>query len=216
MAGTSTAVVHSMDVGWYATRVGVNTGILGCCVGGLNEALVAARGGKRDAYNTAVAAGVTGFLASVQRAPPQRGILVGILCAGLGAGGQVVWEELMKVRQIMSDQRRAELGLRGSRNGPCAGKQQLPANPGATLDDQRSSRNKLFPPMILNKSMGRKDDRDSEAGQTGGERIESGQSSDGNTKDADKGYLMRWIPVKRITDEEVKARKELDRESRMK
>ena len=37
--------------------------------------------------------------------------------------------------------------------------------------------------------MGRKDDRDGEAGQTGGERIESGQSSDGNTKDADKGIL---------------------------
>ena len=56
------------------------------------------------------------------------------------------------------------------------------------MDDQRSSQ-QAVPPMILNKSMGRKDDRDSEAGQTGGERIESGQSSDGNTKDADKGYL---------------------------
>ena len=224
LAGTSTAVVHGMDVAWYGTRVGVNAGILGCCVGGLNEALVFARGGTRDAYNTAGAGGVTGFLASVQRAPPRRALVVGVLCAGLGAGGQMAWEELMKVRDIMSDRRRAELGMSGDgmrgRGSDAAGRSSDSSRRSSVRDEEigiggkregvGSEKGKLFPPMRLNTKLNKRATGCGQDSVGGSEDAEKGVVEEDN-----KGYLGGWLPVKRITDEEVQARKELDRESKM-
>ena len=51
LGGAAVATVKGLDVGFYAVRVGANAGLLACCVGGINEALAALRGGERDAIN---------------------------------------------------------------------------------------------------------------------------------------------------------------------
>ena len=114
----------------------------------------------------------------------------------------------------MSDRRRAELGMghagQGIRGeGGAAGV----SGGGERFGGRQSDEGKLFPPVRLNTALGH--------GRSGGDGGDGGDGADEVKKktvveDDHKGYLGGWLPVKRITDEEVQARRELDRESKMK
>ena len=110
VVGGSLAVVNSKSVLPYAFRTGMNCTIVGCCVGGINEGLAAARG-TRDPINPAIACAVSGFLASVQRATPKRAGMVSLACAGAGIAGHYGWEEATRRFNALKQQRRRELGL---------------------------------------------------------------------------------------------------------
>ena len=108
--GGSAAIVNTKSVLSYGLRSGVNTAVIGCCIGGINETLAAVRG-TRDPINPAIACGISGFLASAQRAAPKRAGLVGLLCAGAGVVGHYGWEEGTRRFEAMKRKRREELGI---------------------------------------------------------------------------------------------------------
>ena len=108
--GGSAAIVNTKSVLSYGLRSGVNTAVIGCCIGGINETLAAVRG-TRDPINPAIACGISGFLASAQRAAPKRAGLVGLLCAGAGVVGHYGWEEGTQRFEAMKRKRREELGI---------------------------------------------------------------------------------------------------------
>lgn len=111
LTGASSAMVSGRPLGQRAVRVGVNCGLFFCVAGGINEAVTLVRGGQRDALNLAFAGGVTGFLASIQKANSMRAGLVGLICASVGVGASFCWDILAARRLQWAAQRRQELGL---------------------------------------------------------------------------------------------------------
>jgi hypothetical protein len=110
VAGGSSAIVNNKNVFIYSMRTGMNCAVIGCCIGGINEGLAVIRG-TRDPMNPAIACGLSGFLASIQRASPKRAGFAGLICAGVGIVGHYGWVELTKRFYDMRNQRREELGL---------------------------------------------------------------------------------------------------------